>query len=297
MNSFESSRQKFVDGITVIGTGRLGRSLVTNLHNKGYDVHSLFNRSPESCETLAGETDTEIHGTFPETKDELGDLVFITVPDDQIPVVARQMADRFPDLKGSAWVHTSGATTADALQPLADSGGAVAAFHPVQTFNGQNREKAFHQCFITLQGDEVLCKKLKQIVRVLGARPLVVDSRQKTAIHLAAVLVCNYYATLFSGSRKVLRENNVEVRSRDLFGPLVQQTVEALLERPPQEVLTGPIVRGDVGSVEKHLKLLKDIPEWDHLYRKLGLATLNLARDVPDRDASSDSQLELKLRT
>ncbi len=293
MTQHKLGKQQFPGGFTVIGTGRLGTALASRLHHKRYRVHSLFNRSEASCRKLAEETGTRLYGTFPEERNQLGDLVFLAVPDDQIAVVAKKLADRFPDLSGSAWVHTSGATPADVLRPLADCGASVAAFHPVQTFHKKNRESAFDRCFVTLQGDPDLCGELKHVVQVLGARPLVVDEQQKMAIHLAAVLVCNYYAALFFGAQKVLKEHHVEVRSRELFGPIVTQTVDALLNAPPDEVLTGPVVRGDTGSIEKHLSLLKAIPEWDQLYRSLGRETLALARKIPGRDTSADRQLEL----
>ncbi|MDG5767189.1 DUF2520 domain-containing protein [Balneolales bacterium ANBcel1] len=293
MTPHESSKQKFPHGFSVIGTGRLGSALAVSLLNKNYRVHSLFNRSEEPLRKLVTETDVGVYGAFPRQRDELGDLVFIAVPDDRIAAVAEQAADQLGSLEGTAWVHTSGATPSEVLKPLADRGAKTAAFHPVQTFNGLNRHKAFDQCFVTLQGDSGLCLDLKQIVRVLGARPLIVDFRQKTAIHLAAVMVCNYYATLFSGTRTILDENGVEVRSRELFGPMVRQTVEALLAHPPEEVLTGPVVRGDFGSVERHLKLLEALPEWNTIYRNLGRATLELARKRSGRDPDADRQLEL----
>ena len=324
MTPIESSKQKFPGGFTVIGTGRLGSALALRLHQKGFRLHSLYNRSLASCEALAKQTGTGTWGTYPEKRSDLGDLVFLALPDDQISGFAENAANLFrsddtasrfqsddatslsrdDDMAsfsrgqdGPAWIHTSGATPAEALQPLAQTGAQIASFHPVQTFNRQNRDTAFDQCFITLQGDEELCKDLKQIVRVIGGRPLIVDVRQKTAIHLAAVFLCNYYIALFSGSQDILDNSGIEVRSRELFGPIVRQTIEALLHHPPEEVLTGPIVRGDISSVDRHLEQLQTLPAWDRLYRELGKATLAVARNIPQRDSSSDDQLEMKFQT
>ncbi len=288
MTPFESSRQMFPRGFTIIGTGRLGSSLALRLHNKGYLIRSLYNRSLASCERIAGSTGTEIFGTYPATPAELGDVVFLCLPDDQIA----GFAEKTGLLKdGPAWVHTSGAAPAEVLLPLSPGGTGIASMHPVQTFTARNRETAFNQCFVTLQGDPELCGNLKKVVEAIGARPIIVDRHQKTAIHLAAVFVCNYMAPLFHASQELLTDNGIEVRSRDLFGPMVRQTVEGLLSHPPAEVLTGPIVRGDAGTIDQHLDILENSPKWDPLYRQLGKVTLRLARTLEERDSSSDSEL------
>ncbi len=285
MTPFESSRQLFPRGFTIIGTGRLGSSLALRLHSKGYLIRSLYNRTLDSCERIATQTNTDIFGTFPSRPADLGDVVFLCLPDDQIGAFAKKMG---PVKDGPAWVHTSGATPAGVLEPLSPEGSGIAAMHPVQTFTIKNRDSAFNQCFVTLQGDPVLCDKLKKVVEAIGGRPLLVDSRQKIAIHLAAVYVCNYMAPLFAASQDILRDNGLEVRSRDLFGPMVRQAVEGLLSHPPAEVLTGPVVRGDTGTIDRHLKVLEDSPKWDRLYRELGRVTLELAQKIEARDRSAD---------
>ncbi len=288
MTPSESSRQQFPRGFTIIGTGRLGSSLALRLHSKGYHVRSLYNRTLESCVRMASLTGTDIHGTFPARPEDLGDVVFLCLPDDQIGAFVNKMG---PVKDGPAWVHTSGATPAEVLLPLSPSGTGIAAMHPVQTFTIKNRDTAFNQCFVTLQGDPELCGKLKKMVEAIGARPLLVDSRQKTAIHLAAVYVCNYMAPLFSASQNLLRNNGMEVRARDIFGPMVRQAMEGLLSHPPAEVLTGPVVRGDTGTIDRHLEVLADSPDLLPLYRMLGKATLELARTLETRDQSNDDEM------
>ena len=288
MTSFESTRQKFPRGFTIVGTGRLGSSLALRLHGKGFLIRSLYNRSPSSCERIAGLTGTEIFGTFPADPSNLGDLVFLCLPDDQIAAFVTQMG---PVNNGPAWIHSSGAHPAEVLLPLSPDGNGIASMHPVQTFTAKNRETAFNQCYVTLQGDPVLCEDLKLVIDAIGARPLVVDRRQKLVVHLAAVYLCNYMAPLFAASQELLRENGIEVRSRDLFAPMVRQAVEGLLSHPPAEVLTGPIARGDSGTIDRHLEILQDSPQWDRLYRELGRATLELARTLEQRDKSADDDL------
>ncbi len=297
MTHLESSKQKYPRGFTIIGTGRVGSALAQQLYQKGYIIRSLFNRTRTNCEKIAGLTETRSTGIFPKSGDELGDLVFLSLPDDQIVDYVQQVKEKLPDPGRSAWVHTSGGTPTGILQPLADSGAAVASFHPVQTFNGKNHETAFERTYVTLNGNEGLCNDLKQIVRELGGRPLVVDNHQKMAIHLAAVFVCNYYAPLFAASRQILRDNGVEVRSSDLFEPIVRQSVEGLLYNSPADVLTGPVVRGDAGTIKQHLGVLKKSPQWERIYRELGMVTLQLAREKVDRDGSGDDILKDLLRT
>ncbi|MFO8029390.1 MAG: DUF2520 domain-containing protein [Cyclonatronaceae bacterium] len=288
MTASDSIRQRFPRGFTIIGTGRLGSSLALRLHSKGYFIRSLYNRSLNSCERIADLTGTKIFGTFPAIPADLGDIVFLCLPDDQISAFAHKTG---VIAEGPAWVHTSGATPAEALLPLSPDGKGIAAMHPVQTFTVKNRETAFNQCFVTLQGDPLLCSDLKKIMEAIGGRPLMVDQRQKTAIHAAAVFVCNYMAPLFEASQDLLRGNGIDARARDLFAPMVRQAVENLLAHPPAEVLTGPVIRGDAGTIDRHLEILRNTPKWDPLYRELGRATLELARTLKDRDESADPEL------
>ncbi|MEX0681304.1 MAG: Rossmann-like and DUF2520 domain-containing protein [Balneolales bacterium] len=292
--STESSIEKYPRGFSIIGTGRLGSALALRLHKKGYVVRSLFNRTLSSCEKLADQAGTPLIGTFPKQLDDLGDLVFLCLPDDILPDFARKLAERLPADNSRAWIHTSGALPAEVLQPLGTADSPLASFHPVQTFTQHNLESAFDHCFVAIQGDEALCKNLKQVVRAMDARPLIVNIQQKIAIHLAAVFVCNYIVPLFAASQQVLRDNEVEVRSGELFGPIVTQTIEGLFHHPAADVLTGPVVRGDVGTIEQHLNILKKSPEWDRIYRELGRVTLRLARNMEGRNDAFDSLLEEK---
>lgn len=314
-------------GWTVFGTGRMGSSLALRLYNKGFYVRSLFNRSMEPCREIAGLTKADCFQTFPRQLSDLGDVVFICLPDDQIEGFSKKMAgwlqlqtatgtlSRNPvTLTGNiresgepvlstvpntarntdrriSWVHTSGSLPAGILLPLSPDGSGIAAMHPVQTFTSHNRDTAFDDCFVTLQGDPELCSRLEGMVRKIGARPLLMDEKSKMAVHLAAVIACNYLAPLFAASDDILQQNDVEVKARELFGPLVKQAVENLLTHPPEEVLTGPVVRGDPGTIERHLTMLGRTPQWKALYCELGQAVLGISRNVKNRDNSQDSIL------
>lgn len=292
MTPTELRTRNYPGGITIIGTGRLGTSLAMQFYRKGYVIHSLYNRSSASREKLAECIDSSlITGSFPGSRTDFGGLVFLCLPDDQIADYAGRVAQKFTGLSGSAWIHTSGALPAEVLQPLADAGAGIASFHPVQTFTANIRESIFNDCFVTIQGDTALCNDLKSVVRALGGRPLLVDRQQKTAVHLAAVFVCNYMAPLFSASQHILSENGVELRARELFGPIVRETMEGLLNHSPEEVLTGPVVRGDSGTVDQHLDFLTQSPTWRRLYRELGSVTLQIAGEITGRDGSSDDLL------
>ena len=281
--------------ISLIGTGKLGTALARRLHARGLRVYSLFNRSDASCSALAAEIGADRFGREPEEQSDLGELVFLCLPDDVLQEYAQRMARRFGAVRGAKrgsdggaghrpadlarrWVHTSGALPASVLQPLSQAGCATASFHPVQTFREGGTPDAFEASYITLQGEQTLCEELSQMATVLGGLPLRVSEHQKTAVHLAAVLVCNYYATLFSGAQQVLSGAGIPVQPRELFATLVRRTVDGLLEKAPQQVLTGPLARGDAGPVQRHLQQLEAHPNWERLYRLLGEQTLKMVR-------------------
>lgn len=267
----------FIHQVSIIGTGAVGSALIKALHARGVFVSGLYNRTKSVADKLAGKVEAENTGVFPESLEFLGHICFICVPDDVIKEIAQQLAT----LKGGygkvAFVHTSGAKSASELNALQARGAKVASFHPLQTFDGTQKKNVFKKSYISLQGDEYLVKELQDLAEILEARYLVVDEKQKSGLHLSAVFSCNYLTALMDAARQSLNLDAPGIDVTEVMNPLITQTWENITEKGVDESLTGPISRGDAGTVREHLDRLKVTPPLADLYARLGTFTLDIA--------------------
>jgi predicted short-subunit dehydrogenase-like oxidoreductase (DUF2520 family) len=167
-----------------------------------------------------------------------------------------------PYLPTSALVaHTSGATPLAVLQPyFAHS----AVFYPLQTFS-KNREVDFSKvpiCLETAQKEDY--PKLEQLARRLSDQVFALDFEKRQTLHLAAVFVNNFVNHLYTIGAGLLAENDLPFA---LLRPLIEETAAKIQDHAPATMQTGPAVRGDQVTLERHLTLLSNHPDLQQLYQ------------------------------
>lgn len=264
--------------VTIIGTGALGTALARELVEQEIPIKNIFNRTVEKAETLAKDLAIEQFGTFPGSEDIMGDLIFITVPDDLISNVSEQLA-RQSGIKGDATVvHCSGNHASTILEAVREKGCSVGAFHPMQTFTAQSKPGIFKNIYVTVEGDPHAVEVLGNLAEQIGAGVLKVEPGDKPFLHAGAVFASNYLVALLdaaaeTGSSGTLTREEV-LRA---YLPLVRTTIENCEEGDLSKILSGPVARGDVNTVNKHLQLLKHKPGLFSLYKLMGMRTTRLA--------------------
>lgn len=265
--------------ITTIGTGALGTTLARALHKNGYFIKSVFNRTVSEAEKLAGQLGAELTGSFPASVEETGALVFIAISDDAIREAAFKLSDKIVDFSGKTVVHCSGNETSAILDPLKKRKAITAAFHPLQTFHKNSGPDSFSDIYISLEGDEKAVHLLSGIADRLGSKALPITPGAKPYLHAAAVMASNYLVALMEAAGEISELGGIEQQqARKALMPLAKTALENTSASDLSAVLSGPVARGDVSTVEKHLKLLEHNPELLSLYKTLGLQTLKLAR-------------------
>lgn len=186
------------------------------------------------------------------------ELCIIAVSDSAIASAAAAL-----DLPDSVVVaHTSGATPIDILpERLAGRG----AFYPFQTFTA-GREIDFSKIPIFTEGsDPETTAALDAFARRLSSRTAHADARTRRQIHLAGVFACNFANRMFGIGGDIVRKAGFGF---EILRPLIAETVaKVLTAESPAVVQTGPAVRGDRGSQERHLELLADMPELAEIYK------------------------------
>ncbi|MFH5831813.1 Rossmann-like and DUF2520 domain-containing protein [Halalkalibaculum sp. DA384] len=265
--------------VSIIGIGALGKTLARALELQGYKIYSLFNRTVSKAEDLGSELNAGIVGSIPESAGDLGELTFITVADDAIGAVTGQLAGQLWDLSSCTIAHCSGNESSEILEPLSGAGAEIAAFHPLQTFNPTSAPGIFRDIYISLEGQAGAVDQLELVVSRLGAHPLHVTPEAKSYLHAAAVMASNYLITLVHLSGEIAGLGGVDPwEARKALHALVRTTAENASAEKLSSVLSGPIARGDLKTVKKHVQLLEQNEHLASLYKRLGLETVALAR-------------------
>ncbi len=246
--------------IILIGAGNVGYHLGRRLDEKGFAIAQVFSRTFEHAEDLAEAVQASYATKF-EDLDREGDLYIISVSDRAIAPVARQLARL--ELDNPLVVHTSGATPATALMPYFDRFG---VFYPLQTFS-RSRKVDFEAIPICVHAaDESDAEKLLTLARQLSPKVYQLKDEQRASLHVAAVFVNNFTNYLFRVGEEILREVDLPF---ELLRPLILETARKVQEQSPGEMQTGPAVRGDEKTIQRHLDYLHRFPEYRELYQLL----------------------------
>jgi len=273
------AKRKQKSEVSIIGTGRLGTTLAVALAARGYTVRSLVARRVQSARKAASLLDADVQVLAAKQLRSLigADLFLITVPDDQIQGVARDLSEINADRRVTA-LHTSGALSSDALAPLRDKGWHTGSIHPLMSVSGKrDGEASLRGAFWSVEGDKSALRTGKEIVRDLGGKSFSIRAEDKPLYHAAAVMVSGNVTALFDVALEMLGECGLDGKTaRAILLPLIASTVRNLETKDPARALTGTFSRGDVMTVKRHLHALKNKEQRD-LYRLLGERSLKLA--------------------
>ena len=154
-------------------------------------------------------------------------------------------------------IHSSGLGSIHLLKPLFEAGARVLCLHPLQTFSGEPRAELLRDvpCAVTAHEERDL-QLGDELARRLGMKPFRLADEQKTLYHLAAAIGSNLLVALESEAARLMDQASDGPDGLDVLAPLLRATLANLLERGPSAALTGPVARGDVGTVRAHLRLL-----------------------------------------
>lgn len=262
--------------IGFIGAGTTGTALAVRLSQKGYPVLAVSSRSLASAQRLAElVTDCKAYESAQEVAD-ISDLVFITTPDDIIARIAQETQWH----AGQSVVHCSGAHSVDILEPARQLGANVGSFHPLQTFAGvQQAIENLPGSAFALEAEEPLLSMLKELASILDGNWAELKPGDKALYHAAAVFVSNYLVTLVRLALDLWQDFGVppEEATQALL-PLLKGTVNNIENIGLPNCLTGPVARGDLGTISKHLSVLNNRnSSLLSTYKELGLQTIPIA--------------------
>lgn len=270
--------------IGVVGTGRVGSVLGAALGRAGHRVvaaSAVSERSRERAELL-------LPGVSVVTPPEVCaavDLVLLTVPDDELPSLVAGLTEDGALHAGQLVVHTSGRYGVGVLDPAARIGALPLALHPVMTFTGTSLDlDRLGGCVFGVTVPPALVPIADALVIEMGGEPVHVLEEQRGLYHAALAHSANHLVTLVASSADLLRTAGVDVPAR-VLGPLLSAALDNVL-REGDAALTGPVVRGDAGTVADHLESIgRASPQIRAAYLALARLTAERALDAGLLDA------------
>jgi predicted short-subunit dehydrogenase-like oxidoreductase (DUF2520 family) len=265
--------------VTLIGAGSLARALGPALRAAEYRIEAVAFRetaaSRKRATALARRLKAQavpLQQARPAT-----DIVWLCHTDDALHETAKRLA-RQPGWQGKTVFHSSGALTSEVLAPLRRAGAHVASLHPMMTFvpGATPRMQAVP---FAVEGERQAVAVARQIVQHLGAEVFEIRKKAKVLYHaLGSFSSPLVVATLVTAERVGQAAGLSRRQTRKVMGPILQQTLRNYLERSAAAAFSGPIKRGDLDTVRRHLAELKRVPGATDVYRAL---VRSAARDLP----------------
>jgi predicted short-subunit dehydrogenase-like oxidoreductase (DUF2520 family) len=246
----DASRRPGRLGVGVVGAGKVGAVLGAALRAAGHavvGVSAVSEASRERAEILLpGVPVLEIPEII-----ERAELVLLAVPDDALAELVGGLAATGAWQAGQLVVHTSGRYGTDVLAPARARGAIGLALHPAMTFTGMSLDLTrLADSSFGVTAPAAVLPIAQALVVEMGAEPVVIEERDRVLYHCALAHASNHLVTITAQSAQLLQDIGVEQPDR-LLGPLMRASLENALAAG-EGVLTGPVARGDVGTVQAH---------------------------------------------
>lgn len=263
--------------IGIIGAGKVGVTLGKYLTGAGITVCGFYSRTKTSAAQAADFVKTKLYEEL-EDLIRASDTLFITVPDGEIGNVWDCIAEN--DLTDKLICHFSGSLSSNVFSGIEHTGATGVSIHPMYAFSDKfTSYEQFHTACLVIEGDLEAVQPMRTLfAEKLGHAVQQIRTEDKVKYHAAAAMASNDMIALLEISMRLLAECGFsDEDSLALLRPLIQNNVKSMLEKGAVEALTGPVERGDIETVQKHLDALGGGPA-ETVYRDLGNVLTNLAK-------------------
>lgn len=245
--------------VVIIGSGNLAEALARAVAESDLELLQIFARNAERGRTVAGQAGCD-WSSDPEALRRDADIYLIAVSDRAVAEVASAL----PIPASAAVAHTAGSVP---LGAIPEGFARRAVFYPIQTFT-KGRRVDFSEIPVFLEtADPGFRPELEAFARKLSRTVIWADSAQRGKVHLAAVFACNFANHMYALGEEVVRSAGLDFA---VLKPLIAETAaKACDARSPRDVQTGPAVRNDIPTQERHLALLDGNPTLQEIYTQI----------------------------
>ena len=258
-----------------IGAGRVGSALSKLFYLQGFNISSIIDKDINKARTCQKKCGAGISSTNIKEIDKKTTLIFITVPDDIIEDIALTLAELNDFSPNTIVVHTSGVLSSDVLSPLKKKKIQVCSFHPCFSFTEKFKGN-LKNVPVAIEGDSKVHARLEKLARAIGASPFFISKHDKLLYHTGCTVASNYLVAIMAFVQRILRQMK-QSKNIEIVLPMMHATLDNIEKMGVEHALTGPILRGDTKTIEKHLKALEKLgPELTAAYIALGRITLTI---------------------
>jgi predicted short-subunit dehydrogenase-like oxidoreductase (DUF2520 family) len=260
--------------IAIVGPGRLGTALALRLSWAGYTVPEIISRKEKkslaAAQILARKVGARASHASEARLD--ADLIWLCTPDSRISNVVTWLSKK--SWRRRTVFHSSGVLTGDVLGPLKSKGASVASVHPLMTFV---QDSVPDLCGVTfaVEGDARAVRVARRIVGDLKGEIIRLRKQDKVAYHAFATMICPLLVSLLGSAEQVAGLAGISRKqARRRMLPIVHQTLRNYAKLGPAKAFSGPIVRGDVQTIQQHLRVLLRTRRAREAYLALARAAL-----------------------
>jgi predicted short-subunit dehydrogenase-like oxidoreductase (DUF2520 family) len=243
--------------VTILGTGKVAYHLSSALKAAGMNIRQIFGRDKQKASSLAEKLTAKAVSRLEDLEPD-SDLYILCISDQSIHKVIPQIT-----IGPRLIVHTSGSVGMDVFKDHFKNFG---VFYPLQTFS-KERKINFREIPVCIEANSSHNEALLTFLALkLSDKVQVVDSDTRLVLHTAAVFASNFTNFSYAIAEDLLGNANLDF---DLIRPLIRETAERVQTGKPGEAQTGPAIRNDRVTIEKHLDLLRNHEQYRHLYEKM----------------------------
>jgi predicted short-subunit dehydrogenase-like oxidoreductase (DUF2520 family) len=262
--------------IAIIGAGKIAYSLVYALKKSGYNIKFIINNNLSSAKHLAGKYSIKRYSNNIEALNSRIKIFFLSIPDNQIQIVAKKLAGLKLKFDKSLFIHLSGAENISSLNLIKKRGGLTASFHLMQTFPSKRVTK-INGCYAAIETNDKFAEKyLFNLADDLQLKAFKIKSKDKVRYHLAGVFTSNFLTGNVFNSEKLFNSKNVyeNFNNFDFFSPIIYSTLNNIKSYGPAKALSGPVERGDIETVKRHISSLKILMRDEKVFKIVSLSYL-----------------------
>lgn len=249
--------------LSFAGAGRVAGALCKEMYRCGHKIIQVSSETVVRGEALAHSCKARWSGEL--TFEQANDIIIVAVPDMNLEKVLSSIRCS----EHTVLAHTAGSYGLDVFPAEIRNKG---VFYPLQTFS-KDRSINFRELPFLIeasnQGTEGILKDLAESVK---GQVHFIDTERRKMLHLAAVFVCNFTNHMLNAGNQITLKAGL---SFELLRPLITETISKALENGPENSQTGPALRNDLNTIEKHLELLSFSPELQKIYRELSGSIIN----------------------
>ncbi len=260
LSTFSTMASDKISSISIAGAGNVASHLAPALLKAGFRIVNIFSRNPGKAGELATLTGAKPVYLVEDIDDE-AELLILALPDEAIPGFSLSLknAGKFKGIVA----HTSGSQSLGSITRYHTQGG---VFYPLQSFTRFSAPEIGKVPFCIEGATQEIAAKLLDVASSLSCDVRLIDTSQRASIHLAAVFACNFTNYLYYVADCLMAESGVEP---DILLPLIRETALRISGGDAAAMQTGPAVRKDWSTIDMHLNMLRNHPEWKEIYKTM----------------------------